>query len=120
MTIALKTTLATLALACGLAFTGVPAAQAGGGFGFKVDNHGNASISLSFGDHGGGYGGGWGGKCSQNKALGKAKSLHVKNRWIQSVGQKNIVVRGTLYGDDVKVVMRRNSANCQVKNLTYI
>lgn len=117
MITALKTALAGIVLASGVA-AGATSAQAGGSLGFHIDSHGNASISLGFGDHHGGWGGG--GKCSKGEALGKAAALHVKNRWVQSVGTKNIVVRGTLYGDDVKVVMKRNSAHCAVKSVSYV
>ena len=119
MITALKTTLAGIALATGIA-AGATSAQAGGSLGFHIDSHGNASISLGFGGHHGGGWGGGGGKCSKGEALGKAAALHVKNRWVQSVGKKNIVVRGTLYGDDVKVVMKRNSAHCAVKSVSYV
>ena len=122
MITALKTTLAGIALATGIA-AGATSAQAGGSLGFHIDSHGNASISLRFGDHHGGWGSGGrsgGRKCSKGEALGKAAALHVKNRWVQSVGTKNIVVRGTLYGDDVKVVMKRNSAHCAVKSVSYV
>ena len=117
---ALKSALASALVASGVLASSLAPARAGdASFGIHFDSHGNVGIHIGIG-HGGHGHGGFGGKCTKSEALGKAASLGLYNRSIKSVTASHITVGGKLAGDKVRLVLKRKTPNCAVKNLYYV
>ena len=120
----LKTSMIAAVVALGTLGGAVSGAQAGNpGFGIHIDSNGNAGIYLGTGPgpvYDPAPGPGLGGKCTKFKALKRAKKMGIKNRHVIKITNSRVVVRGKKAGNKVRLVLRRKSPHCSVKNFHYI
>ncbi|MGE0502973.1 MAG: hypothetical protein AB7I79_20235 [Rhizobiaceae bacterium] len=124
----LRTTIAAALLAAGTLASSFVPAQADPSFGIYFDGSGGGG--LVFGDDdveiGVGFGPGGGGlsidaaKCTKSEALGKAASMGIYNRSIKKVTTNYITVGGKLAGDHVRLIVKRKTHHCAVKNFYYV